>query len=72
MTDWKPIETAPRDRNILLWRNGRIDIGFWCDDKYAKNPRPYWHSITVIFYHRTSQRKFIPTHWAEIPQGPTL
>jgi hypothetical protein len=43
---WQPIETAPKDQLIMLWRpefHG-CDIGRSDKDQYAKKPSPYWRS----------------------------
>lgn len=30
MSVWRPIESAPRDRTILVW-NGDVCVAAWCD-----------------------------------------
>ena len=63
MSEWQPIETAPKDQRILLFRAGRIVCGQWDDDCYAQKPKPYWrHDLEAIFG-RTDARKVSPTHW---------
>ena len=48
MTEWQPIETAPKDgTRVLLYRPShyvwaRIVCGKYADEQYAKKPRPYW------------------------------
>lgn len=55
MMQWQPIDTAPKDRLILLFwpatggMSIRIACGKWDHDEYARRPKPYW----------TSDRKFI-------------
>lgn len=72
---WQPIETAPKDQVVLLWRPNayglaKCDIGNWDDDKYAKRPKPYWRSFLGCV--RVSQmRNWYPTHWQPLPQLPT-
>ena len=69
---WQPIELAPKDRPILLWRPtafewGRVTMGQWSDDKYGKKPKPFWSGelwgIGIIH-----SREWTPTMWMEIPK----
>lgn len=66
---WKPIETAPKDREILLWfttDNGRACIGKWDENKYHHIPKPYWTCDIVLIWGVIKIRKCQPTHWCEI------
>jgi len=68
MSDWQPIETAPKDREILIVRNGKISIAKWDDDRHAKKPKPYWSDWShqgVSF-----MRKATPSHWQPLPPPP--
>jgi hypothetical protein len=72
--DWEPIETAPRDRRLLLWGPGcGLVFGKWDDDRYATRPKPYWSLQNNLRLRITYARENPPTHWAEIegPQEPT-
>ena len=60
---WRPIETAPRDRDILLhvdWEPMTVigywshDLGCWCC-RWTEEPMPGFEPMT---------------HWAEIPKVP--
>lgn len=74
MSEWQPIETAPKDKRILLYRptapewwmvmGGRYD-----SDEYAKNPKPYW-STDNWSLGKTEQRQNAPTHWMPLPEPP--
>ena len=74
MSEWQPIETAPKDKRILLYRptapewwmvmGGRYD-----SDKYAKNPKPYW-STDNWSLGKMEQRQNAPTHWMPLPEPP--
>ena len=58
MSEWQPIETAPRDgKLIVVYTKGIIDIAFW------NGPLEYW--ATFAFYQ--SKR---PTHWMPLPEPP--
>lgn len=67
MSDWQPIESAPKDcTRILVWIDpGYITVGYWSPDNFARNPRPFWgielHST------KTMQRRMQPTHWMPLP-----
>lgn len=77
MIDWKPIDTAPKDRRVLLFFStlygdwARVQVGGWDDDRYAKKPSPYWRGDTETLLGKRWMRESIPTHWAEInePDG---
>jgi len=48
MSQWQPIETAPKDgRRVLIYTSGghpRVTVGFWQADIGRKTPRPFWDS----------------------------
>lgn len=67
---WKPIETAPKDREIQLWVTGAgAQCGGWTDDDYARRPKPYW-TWGLGLIPAKHQRANQPTHWAELDGGP--
>lgn len=72
MINWQTIETAPKDRRILLYfpdlfSEPAIYCGKWHDDAYyRKNPRPYWSADCEGWAGKTSLRAHPPTHWAEL------
>lgn len=71
MTEWQPIESAPKNMRIMLYRPARrlFEIGFgrWCADEYSKKPRPYWSGEgTQVMMDRHEP----PTHWAPMPEPP--
>ena len=72
MNDWQPIETAPKDKRILLFRpcsKWAIVTGKFNDDHFAAKPRPYWeHDLQHITGIKES-RQFQPTHWM-LPEPP--
>ena len=75
MTQWQPIETAPKDRTIILFRptaSGPIRIapGWYQDMKYAKKPKPYWLIALSCFDNVTDSRYYEPTHWCDFPSEP--
>ena len=71
MTDWQPIETAPKDgTRILLLTEHDVLCGSWNGDEYAKNPRPYWDNDKSRIMGALHTRKFQPTHWMPLPEPP--
>lgn len=66
--NWQPIETAPKDRELLIWR-GRPCIARWDDQRYHKTPRPFWNDYGVFGV--VWMRDNPPTHWMPLPEPPT-
>jgi hypothetical protein len=65
MSEWQPIETAPKHGgNIMLWcvdlvgGNGRVATGLW-RDSYGGS---WWD------YHM--EYMLNPTHWMPLPEPP--
>lgn len=72
---WQPIETAPKDRAVLVhpatWNERTASIAKWDMDQYAKKPRPYW-SRDDDLGKVTISRERPPTHWMPLPAPPLL
>ena len=73
MTEWQPIETAPKDgTEILLWGPycERPSPAKWYDGKWCA----YWDGFRVIESEGdfgTDYREFdVPTHWMPLPDPP--
>lgn len=60
MSDWQPIETAPRREKILMWR-----IRFGIDVGTYNGVRGYSFRNLVLFSNQA------PTHWMPLPAPPT-
>lgn len=73
--EWQPIETAPRDQNVIVCRpypfgdGRRVCIARYDDDACNKNPRPYWRS-SGQWASKTQDRLSLPTHWTPLPEPP--
>lgn len=71
---WQPIETAPKDKKVLVWfsdlSGGTADIAKLDDDKYAKKPRPYWSGNYERVLGILAYRNGKPTHWIPLPEAP--
>lgn len=61
MSDWQPMDTAPKDRTqILLWNGAYIAIGEWLPEGYFEDHEPArWFPINE------------PTHWQPLPEPPS-
>lgn len=70
-TTWQPIETAPLDKIIQLWRAGKWDVGKFQDDRYAKYPKPFWEGYYTHWNGLRWMRLNPPTHWMDVPAAPT-
>lgn len=69
--NWQPIETAPKDKRVMLYFPKRGPVfGRWDSDAYAKTPRPYWSHDNERLFGITDARKNPPTHWAPQPDPP--
>lgn len=70
MSEWQPIETAPRDGSeILLWVgrawNGRLPFvgSYW----FGNETKGFWMNE---FYNGGQVPNFAPTHWRPLPAPP--
>lgn len=74
--EWQPIETAPKDRRIMLYRPtthyawARIVFGEFNDDRHARKPRPYWNHDRIRLSGVADAREHEPTHWMDAPSPP--
>lgn len=69
--EWQPIETAPKDADVLLYCPERgVVRGAWRDDKYSTKPRPYWTNDRESLWGKTWTRADQPTHWMPLPEAP--
>lgn len=85
MTDWKPIETAPKDgTSVLLFIPKTVEcqahqaLGWW-DEKFDQigltrggNPkyRAAWTDGTVASWGYEENTELHPTHWMPLPPAP--
>lgn len=66
---WQPIETAPKDKPILLADDHNVGEGEWRKGQqpaYGARGGEGWHFIDDIDY----SRPFYPTHWMPLPKPP--
>lgn len=70
--NWLPIETAPKDRDVLLYLgSGQCSVGKFDHDGFARRPRPYWSTERGWLFGKLWQRENQPTHWAELTRPET-
>lgn len=72
--NWQPIDTAPKDRWVLLYRPtakswAKVTIGAYNDQRHHKNPKPFWE-IKMNIGGVLDSREWEPTHWMELPDPP--
>lgn len=79
MTEWQPIETAPKDGTpILIWIRDRLYEAMWCEHRFK--PSSYigedadedgWWGIrwAEIDSYGVSPDE-MPTHWMPLPNPP--
>jgi hypothetical protein len=71
---WQPIDTAPKDRRVLLYYPQRfpgVVCGFWEAEEYAKKPRPHWRNDKSHMHVVHAIRDNQPTHWMALPDAPS-
>lgn len=75
MTDWQPIETAPRDGTAVLgygvapYSEDGMEITVVCWVENEKFPHlSGWHSRYSGFEDLNTSRQ--PTHWMPLPEPP--
>ena len=76
MSEWQPIETAPKDRRIMLalpkqkYGEKRVVFGIWNQDEYARKPRPYFSYDQSVSMGMVWTRDTQPIAWQEVPEPP--
>jgi hypothetical protein len=66
MSNWQPIETAPKDGTPIMVSCKWLGVccpAEWNTDEYAKRPRPYWSHWGVSIWGVSRVRADQPTHW---------
>jgi hypothetical protein len=56
MSGWEPIETAPKDRTVLVYDEGAVFVSFWFE------VRGGWWDNGIV--------DPPPTHWMPLPEPP--
>jgi hypothetical protein len=64
MSEWMPIETAPKDgANCLVYSEGEIKIGLFIGDKWLAED---WNGDCC----GCKRELIFPTHWTPLPPPP--
>jgi len=58
MSDWQPIETAPKDKELILNFCGKVMVGWWDEQQFNKTPRPYWRG----------DKEYMGVYWFRVHQ----
>lgn len=71
MSDWQPIETAPRDyTHILIWDSDRAMVARWgYSDLFDREPKEWIYGDCSGEYN-DYQVIDSPTHWMPLPEPP--
>lgn len=71
---WQPIETAPKDGTKILVHCPRLGVcgpAKWDDNRFNKNPRPFWTHWGIEIRGLREVRDDQPTHWMPRPAAPS-
>ena len=70
MSDWQPIETAPKDgTTVLLAAPGRVTAGEWCPEQWLTASD--YHMTTGEYLGRSETGECIPAYWCSWDGGFT-
>lgn len=85
MSEWLPIESAPRDEFILLYENGMMRCGMWEGGRWEPAEFPVLvdpvgnrivnRELTKLwpgYSMELSRRIYEPTHWMPLPSPPKV
>jgi hypothetical protein len=74
MMEWQPIETAPKDRNILVCEaDGKVSVASHTLQHFPR-AKPSWVGMCrdeFVFDEAEGMIWFEPTHWMPLPEPPT-
>lgn len=69
MTEWQPIETAPKGREMFVVRAFNVPNGYVGGRDYTSDPWCVWWSVPDSAFVRWPHH-FAPTHWLALPPQP--
>lgn len=74
MSEWQPIETAPKDgTKILVWtHHDEVEVSEWYESK-GETYEPvegteYFRPVTKVYH--SGWNGNTPTHWMPLPEAP--
>lgn len=65
---WLPMDTAPKNKRILLKWGDRIECGQWEKQEYHRKPRPYWTGDCESIFGVARYRNIEPDGWMPLPK----
>lgn len=74
MSDWLPIESAPKDgTEVFLWSRDRLVAGSWRVDEGFASKEPMWLDNSYDdFSCGFASTPLDPTHWMPLPPPPSV
>ena len=67
MSEWQPIETAPKDGSrFLAFHDGHVDFWHWQDFKDGGKAPVGWRNFVYVYPDGGN----IPSHWMPLPEPP--
>ena len=72
MSEWQPIETAPKDGSVVLatWGDLVVMATFHCEGSSSDVYAVAVPDKEFFQWHEMVNRLFRPTHWKPLPQPP--
>jgi len=75
MTEWQPIETAPKDGTDIIVMYIHIDTqcvhaAFWLEDEDDPSETGWWTYDWNEVGRVLMTDDYAPTHWMPLPEGP--
>jgi len=72
MSDWKTIESAPKDKVLLLVKRGfQPAVGWWTDRGWEYQDEGDFADDAHWDQWKEQSVGWEPTHWLDIPELPT-
>lgn len=66
LNQWQPIESAPKDRQILTWsKEDGQNVTYWSTSLWVEKGGSW-----IIYESRSDTWILYPTHWMELPPEP--
>lgn len=69
MSEWQPIDTAPPDRQIIVWWKGRSVLAVYRPRSYHNRGRNGWR-VSDLPANPWLWVMVPPTAWMPLPDGP--
>lgn len=63
---WQPIETAPKDKRVLVWSGQEIYAAHWA--RHMTTDDEAW--VVAQWGEEGDQALVKPTHWMPLPEAP--